>query len=587
MMSRSARVFAPVRFALAFVLAALVSVGLAAGRQSKTAPAPANAGPIRTADLERWLTFLSSDQLEGRATLAEGLVRAGDYLAAEARALGMEPGGDSGTFFQDVKVLGVKSENHSTLTVEVNGQARVFKHGDVVSFPKNVGGKRSFTVDQVEFLGYGLNDPAIRHDDFAGKDLKGRAVVWLGPRGPKGSTPFSALVGRAEAVQQAGVAAVINPTAIGLVTGVAAAGRGSTKTPQAPAIDFTTVRHLDDPMPASVAVNADKADAFYTFLFSGSGVKYSDLKAKAVAREPLPSFTLRGVKLTFNLHADYTVVRTQTTRNVVGVIRGTDPMLSDTYVVLGAHYDHLGVGQPPPSAAGAKPPAGAAKPRSKPGAVVDRIFNGADDDGSGSVALLSIAKAFLGGPRPRRTLVFVWFAGEERGLWGSRYHANYGLPSDTIVAMLNLDMIGRKRGNRPEEANKVYPVGSDRISTELHNINVEANASLSTPLTLDYEHNDPADTERLYSRSDHASYASKGIPVIGFTTGMHPDYHRVTDSVGRIDFPKMARIAELVYETARRVANLDHAPVRDNKGPRAGAHTTRRGSSAFTCMARS
>jgi Zn-dependent M28 family amino/carboxypeptidase len=235
--------------------------------------------------------------------------------------------------------------------------------------------------------------------------------------------------------------------------------------------------------------------------------------------------------------------------------------------------------QSAPSAAGAKPAAGTArplaqgaKPPSQPGAVVDRIFNGADDNGSGSVALLSIAKAFLAGPRPRRTLVFVWFAGEERGFLGSQYHANYGLPADRTVAMLNLDMIGRRRGNRPEEANTVYPMGSDRVSQELHGILVEANASLSPPLTLDYRHNDAADRDRLYSRSDHVSYASRGIPVIGFTTGLHPDYHRVTDGADRIDFLKMARIARLVYETAGRIANLDHALARDREARRAGRH---------------
>jgi hypothetical protein len=120
------------------------------------------------------------------------------------------------------------------------------------------------------------------------------------------------------------------------------------------------------------------------------------------------------------------------------------------------------------------------------------------------------------------------------------------------------------------ESNTVYLVGSDRISSELHEINRQANGALDPPMTLDYEMNDPSDPEQIYYRSDHYSYAVKGIPVIFFTTGLHPDYHANTDEVSRILFDKMTRVVQLVYETGARVANLDHAPVRDNRGPGAG-----------------
>ena len=170
--------------------------------------------------------------------------------------------------------------------------------------------------------------------------------------------------------------------------------------------------------------------------------------------------------------------------------------------------------------------------------------------------------------------MFVWHTGEERGLWGSRYFVDYPtVPMDRIVAQLNIDMIGRNRDDLLSEANTVYLVGSDRISTELHDLNRTANASLPEPLTLDYELNDPADPEQLYFRSDHYSYAARGVPVIFFTTGLHPDYHANTDEVSRIEFDKMTRIVQLIYETGTRVANLDHAPRRDNLGPRAGKGT--------------
>jgi len=143
-------------------------------------------------------------------------------------------------------------------------------------------------------------------------------------------------------------------------------------------------------------------------------------------------------------------------------------------------------------------------------------------------------------------------------------------------------MVGRNKCDEASEANTVYVVGADRISTELHNVNEDANAALPSPLTLNYDLNDPSDLESIYTRSDHYSYASKGVPIIFFTTGLHRDYHYVTDEVDKIEFPKMAKIAALVYGTAARVANLDHQPARDNLGPRVGKGQSGRIESAST-----
>jgi Zn-dependent M28 family amino/carboxypeptidase len=342
------------------------------------------------------------------------------------------------------------------------------------------------------------------------------------------------------------------------------AGRGG----QIPAADFTTTQRLD--LPTAPSVNA--SDEFFAMLFSRAPMKYEELKQKADAQEPLPSFRLSGVKLTFNLDADYEIVRTQLTHNVVAIVEGSDPVLKKTYVAFGAHYDHVGYseGEVVSSANG---PRRIAPPQSgfvKPGAENDRIWNGADDDGSGTVAMMALAKAFAEGPRPKRSVLFVWHAGEERGRLGSLFFADYPtVPLSSIVTQLNIDMIGRNRDDKASEWQTVYLVGSDRISSELDAVARAANASLPQPLTLDYAFNDPADSEQLYFRSDHYSYAAKGIPVIFFTTGLHPDYHMNTDEVSKIEFDKMARIAGLIYETGWRVANLDHAPVRDNKGARA------------------
>ena len=261
------------------------------------------------------------------------------------------------------------------------------------------------------------------------------------------------------------------------------------------------------------------------------------------------------------------------------MVRGTDRSLADTYVMLGAHYDHIGYRQFAAPASTAPDPliascTGQTRPTIREG---DIINNGADDDASGSTGLMAVARAFATAGRPRRSVVFVWHSAEEGGLLGSRYMADHPVVAlDRVAAQLNIDMIGRNRCDDPAEANTVYLVGSDRISTELHNLNEEANASLRKPLALNYDLNDAADLESLYTRSDHYSYASKGIPVIFFTTGLHRDYHYVTDEVDKILFDKVGRVAQLAYSTAWQLANLDHLPARDRRGPRMGKGRTGR-----------
>jgi len=553
------------------LILSLISAGPYAQPASPTGKGGANS--IEPGSLKEWLTYIASDELEGRDTFSEGLGLAAGYISAHLAQWGVKPAGDRGTYLQVVKVLGIRTTSRASVTVEVNGQSRTFKDGEEITFPKNMGGKQTLTGDQIQFVGYGLKLPDGEVDDYAKIDPKGKIAVWLGPQGPKTSATglfrlLNSFARNRTALDQ-GAIAVIAPASTGF------GGRGRGNTPgAAPAAaagtppsggrrgpaddgDFTTVQRYDTKVPPAVGAQ----DEFFEFLFSGSDVKYAELKQKAANREPLPPFALKGVKITFNVDADYAVVRTRYTHNVVGIVEGSDPKLKDTYVVYGAHYDHVGYSQ------GAYPLGSGA---STAGAF-DRINNGADDDGSGTVAIMSIARAFALGPRPKRSMLFVWHAGEEQALFGSRYHADFPVvPLEKMVAQINLDMVGRNRNDDPKQLNTILVVGSDRISTELHNINEEANASLPKPMTLDYELNDPADTESIYTRSDHYSYAAKGIPIIFFFSGLHPDYHQPGDEVSKIIFDKIQHVAQLAYETGRRVANLDHPPVRDNKGPRVG-----------------
>ena len=531
---------------------------LAAGTAAQQASPAGGARAIDEQDLKQWLTYLSSDQLQGRATYTEGLGLAAGYIASHLQQWGVEPAGDGGTYLQTVRVRGIRTESRASITVSVNGETRTFKDGEGVTFPRQMGGKQTIDGKKVAFVGYGLQIPAAELDDYTEGSPRGRIVVYLGPQGPstlpQGS--YRLLGARGRNAVEKGAAAVIAPATMGrgrstapAAPPAAATGRGGRGVAPVNAGDFTTVQRYDNIITPQVTAQ----DEFFEFLFSGAPVKYAELKEKAAKQEPLPRFSLEGVKMTINVDADYQVVRTRLTSNVVGIIEGTDPKLKDTYVAYGAHYDHTGFRE------GAKP-------------GEDAIYNGADDDGSGTVAIMAIAKAFATGPKPKRSLLFVWHAGEESGLLGSRYMADHPVVGDIdkIVAQLNMDMVGRNQNDDAANANMVLVVGSDRISTELHNINEEANASLARPLTLDYTMNDPADPQSIYTRSDHYSYAAKGIPIIFYFTGLHPDYHRPTDTVDKIVFDKLRRIAELAYETGWRVANADTAPAKDNLGPRAG-----------------
>jgi hypothetical protein len=619
-------------------VSAMAVVGLSLGiaqpwRLSAQAPEPAKGvkyAQVSPADMKEWLTYLSSDELQGRQVFTEGYGLAAAYVADRLKLWGVKPLGDDGTYFENVKLKGYRVTRNSTVGVTVNGDTKTFKQGEHVTFGVNSGGKQSLSFTSVEFVGYG--QPA----DLQGRDLKDKLVVIVpnaapqaggGGRGGRGGGRggAAALASGAKAVvtfvpappaptatetalaeaedaltkaQQAVQQAQAEAAGRGgqRAGGFGAAGRGRGALPTA---DLTTVQKVDGITPPSFTGD----QTFFDALFSGGPVKFSDILAKAQAGDPIRPLTL-PVHVTITIDNSYEVVSEQLTRNVVGMIEGSDPKLRDTYVMFGAHLDHIGYSstgggaQPSPTrcrqrgAAALEALAKAGKQPQNPGrrgagggrgatpAVNpvpfdqrDIISNGADDDGSGTTSELAIAKAFATGPKPKRSVVFVWHTGEEAGLYGSLYNADFPVvPLDKVQAQLNMDMVGRDDCDDLEGdyTNTLFVVGDDRISTDLHNIIVETNGVTPKPLTLDYELNDPADPESVYTRSDHYSYAAKGIPIAFFTTGLHPDYHAVSDTVDKIIFPKMARIAQLVYETGFSIADTDRVLVRDNKGPRTG-----------------
>jgi Zn-dependent M28 family amino/carboxypeptidase len=241
-----------------------------------------------------------------------------------------------------------------------------------------------------------------------------------------------------------------------------------------------------------------------------------------------------------------------TAYNVVGIVRGTDPRLNKTYVAIGAHYDHSGV---------------------VPGMTPDSILNGADDDGSGTVTTLAIARS-LAAYRPRRSVLVVLHTAEEKGLFGSGQYASHPtVPVDSIVAMVNMDMVGRRGGATAQwdtrtsgqlAENRLYIVGPAAAPNEqsrvLGAIADSVNAAQARPLEFDRTWDTPTHPERIYYRSDHFPYANKGIPVLFFTTGLHEDYHKPTDEPGKIDYEKMSRIATMIADLTRALGNRQARP---------------------------
>jgi Peptidase family M28 len=282
-------------------------------------------------------------------------------------------------------------------------------------------------------------------------------------------------------------------------------------------------------------------------------------------------------------------------RNVVAILRGSDPALRGEMIALGAHNDHLGIAPRKvdhdslraydrvmrPEGAQTRAPAPTAEQWTKIHAILDSlrrlrppradsIFNGADDDGSGSVAELEIAESLVAGPRPRRSILFVWHTGEEAGLLGSAWFTDHPtVPRDSIVAQLNMDMVGR---GTAEDVPRGGPrnlqiIGARRLSTELGAVIDSVNARRSAPYDIDYSFDAPHHPLNRYCRSDHYMYARYGIPIAFFSRGYHIDYHVVTDEPQYINYDGLAQVAAFVRDVALELANRDRRIVVDGPKP--------------------
>jgi peptidase M28-like protein len=490
---------------------------------------------IAAAQLRDYLTFIASDEMEGRDTPSRGLDTTAKFLAMSLARWGLKPAGDNGTFFQRIELKRNRADLEKS-TVEYNG--RTLTTGtDFLP----VGGSGNVSGSLV-FAGNGWFIKSKEVDAYKGVDPTGKIAVIFGapnlrPRG----------ISTAEMGKQGEDYLNVNDYArkkgvIGLIyipdyqylsnwqRTRRVIERGSTVVAK-----FTQTANA--PLP-SIVISPDIASA----LFANEKQSASSIfNASYGSNLPSPFAINDQKKITINLANNTEMVPTQ---NVVAVWEGSDPLLKSEYVALGAHYDHVGYGCIP--------------------AGNDTLCNGADDDGSGTTALLGMAEALSKAPtRPKRSVLFVWHCGEEKGLWGSRYFTQYPtVPLDKIVAQLNIDMIGRSRkegdtnrsNNELTGPDAIYVIGSTMMSTELGELLNNVNKTFLN-LAFDTKYDDPKDPNRFFFRSDHYNYARKGIPIIFFFDGTHEDYHRPGDTADKIDYQKMEKVTRTIYMTAWEIAN--------------------------------
>ena len=529
---------------LFFAGALLLSLTLAA---QDRAPLPttddearALAATITTDDLRRHLTVLSSDEMEGRETGQPGQKRAAEYIAGQLRDMGFPAAGEDDGYFQTITF---SRQNWNTIGMKLNG--RDLRHlWEFYSAPSRNADRDSLQIDEVVFLGYGIDD--ARYSDYARHDVEGKTIMIFAGE-PKGRDGNSLVTDSAEPSEYA--------TDDSKKLRAAYAHGVKTVLIIDPAFkqNVGQVRRetLDGRMKMTETTEAGRESANNIYITTDLardilGKEYRRVVKARKRLEKTGRFRPVTVPTDIVLYQDKEV-KELIGENVLGFLEGSDPELASEVLVVSAHYDHIG----------------------KRG---DAIFNGADDNGSGSSTILELAQAFMEAKKeglgPRRSVLFLWVSGEEKGLLGSEYYSTHPVfPLENTVADINVDMVGRIDDAHEGNPNYIYVIGSDRLSTELHNINEAVNRDF-TQLELDYTYNAKDDPNNFYERSDHYNFAEKGIPSIFFFNGTHADYHRDTDTIEKIDFDKMVHIGQLVFYNAWQLANQDKRIEVDVKSKR-------------------
>jgi hypothetical protein len=495
---------------LSLLLTAAACASSPVGTPGVASPGAGTRTEILASDLGRRVSILADDSLAGRDTGSPGIDAAANYIASELTRLGLRPMGDRGTFFQSVPL------QRKATRATVSGE--------------NVNGPFNLSSDEIIPVSGIMGLPEASRTTGSGPLIFGGHLV----DEPLGANELSA-------AQLAGAIVIVRLSAPAGVNAEA----------QPPRMTMAMLFSQMSPAAAVllVAEEAEKEQWQYAADVASKGaVRLGDAGGSGPTAPPfffisIPTAErLLGAPLSnsrmprTNLGTfSYTLeeeVRTIPARNVVGMLPGRDPARSNEVIALGGHYDHIGIGAPVDG---------------------DSIYNGADDNASGSAVLLEIAESLAGLPtsqRPARSVLFAWYTAEESGLLGSEYLTdNFPVSIGSVVANVNMDMVGR---NSPDS---IFSIGTRKVSSEFGDLVEAVNARMATPLIFDYEFDAPGHPEQLYCRSDHYNFARFGIPVLFLTSGLHPQYHQPSDEVALIDNEKLARIAKLLEGVTIEVGN--------------------------------
>ena len=461
---------------------------------------------ISAEDISRRIRIIADDSMKGRDTPSPELDKVAGYIAGEYRTLGLKPGGDRGTFIQRYSLDRVRISGDSSTAFVHGGASATLKYGSDFVFLDNMLESKDYAGELVLVAGP-LNAATADTASLAGK-----MVILVVPR-----------LRRAERDR------VFNWKPAGVVVAT-----GATDSLWTQLVTRSTRVQPRDPTrqaggPIVVGIRAASLQPLATAL-----------GADLAAAQSTTTFTvtpLHGAELLVRARVE-SLVR-QSAPNVVAILEGSDPSLRNEFIIFSAHMDHIGV----------------AGPRGSGGCQAkgaDSICNGADDDGSGTVAVVGIAEAFAAlQPRPKRSIIFLNVSGEEKGLWGSHYFADHpAVPITNIVADLNIDMIGRNWRDTIVAIGKQHSdLGAtlNRVAADHPELNMK-------PI------DDIWPEQRFYERSDHYNFAKKGVPILFFFSGTHEDYHQVGDSPDKIDSEKESRVARLIFYLGLEVANAAERP---------------------------
>ncbi len=469
--------------------------------------------------IHSYLSVLAADNMEGRETGEPGQKKAARYIRAKFEEFGIERVPGDSSFFQPFDLYSVP---YNKVSIKFGEQTWTVLE-DFYTFSTFM--DTVISAADFVFLGYGLS--AENYDNYGSKDYTGKiGVVFEGEPQVDGTYTLS---GTTQPSPEADIGAKVRlARERGLVALMMVQPNFDLYLPRVGNYLREPRLQLDMPMGEGIPGLRIGYEQFSKIFPKSKPTKIRKSLLDGVERFDLAAQVPTEIKFFGRANK----VRTE---NVIGYVKGRDK--SNEYVFITAHYDHLGVRG-------------------------EDIYNGADDDGSGTSMVIELARIYSEaakeGKGPSRSVVFLFFTGEEKGLLGSEYYTDHPLLAlDNTVVDLNIDMIGRSDNlYGPDSTDYIYLIGSDRISKELHQISEEMNER-HTRLELDYKYDDPNDPQRLYYRSDHYNFARYGIPVIFYFRGLHDDYHKPTDTIEKIEFDTIEKVGRLVFFTSWAVANRE------------------------------